>query len=155
MTRHRGWVGYGVMAAIALACLLIGTFRTTGPYTAQDRINAVAETIKCPTCQGESAADSNAPASREIREDIADRLSRGETPDQIRAFYASVYDDILLNPSRSGVASAVWILPVLALVGAAAGLVVAFRRWRGGGAERATDADRERVSAALADRETP
>lgn len=149
--KGRGWLGYGVMATIALACLFIGTVRTTGPYTVEDRINAVAETIKCPTCQGESVADSNAPASREIREDIADRLSRGETPDQIRAFYASVYDDILLTPSRSGVASAVWILPVLVLVGAVAGLVVAFRRWRGTGAARATDADRERVSAALAD----
>jgi len=139
------------MAAIAVVCLLIGTVRTTGPYTTEDRINAVAKTIKCPTCQGESVADSNAPASREIREDIAVRLSQGESPDEIRAFYASVYDDILLTPSRSGLASTVWILPVVVLVGAVAGLVVAFRRWRGGGAARATAADRDRVAAALAD----
>jgi cytochrome c-type biogenesis protein CcmH len=149
----RGWLAYGVMAAIALTCLVIGTARTTGPVTTEDRINAVAETIKCPTCQGESVADSNAPASREIRDDIAARLNRGETPDQIRAFYASVYDDILLTPGRTGLASTVWILPVVVFVGAVAGLVVAFRRWRGGGVTQATDADRERVAAALADRD--
>lgn len=150
--KHRGWMGYVVMAVIAVTCLAIGTVRTTGPYTTEDRINAVAKTIKCPTCQGESVADSNASTSREIRDDIAARLQRGESPDQIRAFYADAYgDQILLTPSASGVTSLVWVLPVLALVGAGAGLVVAFRRWRGPAAARATDADRELVERALAD----
>ena len=44
-------------------------------------------------------------------------------------------------------ASLVWTLPVVALVAAVAGLALAFRRWRGGGA-RATDADRALVEAA-------
>jgi cytochrome c-type biogenesis protein CcmH len=149
--RH-GWFGYVVMAVIALVCLAIGTVRTTGPYTVDDRINAVAKTIKCPTCQGESVADSNAPTSREIRSDIADRLSRGESPDEIRAFYVSSYGEgILLTPSSSGVTALVWVLPVLVLVGAVAGLVFAFRRWRGTGSARATDDDRALVESALAD----
>jgi cytochrome c-type biogenesis protein CcmH len=152
--KHRGWLGYAVMAIIAVTCLAIGTARTTGPDTTEDRINAVAKTIKCPTCQGESVADSNASTSREIRDDIAARLQRGETPDDIRAFYASTYgDQILLKPSASGVTALVWVLPVVVLVGAVAGLVVAFRRWRGGGTARATDADRELVERALSDLE--
>ena len=82
------WIAYAVMGIIAITCLVIATTRTAGPFTAEDRVNSVAKTIKCPTCQGESVADSNASASREIRSDIADRLTRGETDDQIRAVYA-------------------------------------------------------------------
>lgn len=150
--RGHSWVAYAVMGTIAIMCLVIGTTRTTGPFTAEDRVNAVAKTIKCPTCQGESVADSNASASREIRSDIADRLTRGETNDQIRAYYADRYGEaILLTPSGSGVTAVVWVLPVLVLAGAVAGLVVAFRRWRGSGELRATDADKELVGRALAD----
>jgi cytochrome c-type biogenesis protein CcmH len=138
-----------VLAGIALACIAIGTMRATAPATTEDRINAVAKTIKCPTCQGESVADSNAPTSREIRGDIADRLNRGESADEIRAFYAENYGDaILLTPSSAGVTSIVWILPVVAAVLAIAGLVVAFRRWREPSV-RASDEDRALVARAL------
>ena len=61
----RTWLVYVVLAVIALSCLVIASTRTPGPLTPEDRVNAVAKTIKCPTCQGESVADSNAPASRE------------------------------------------------------------------------------------------
>jgi hypothetical protein len=44
----------------------------------------------------------------------------------------------------------VWALPVVVRVAAVAGLALAFRRWRGGGAARATDADRALVEAARA-----
>jgi cytochrome c-type biogenesis protein CcmH len=138
-----------VLACVAAAAIVLGTMRDSAPATTEDRINAVAETIKCPTCQGESVADSNAPTSREIRRDIADRLGRGESPDEIRASYADNYGDaILLTPSSGGLTSLVWILPVVAAVSAIAGLVVAFRRWRGPVAH-ASDADRALVARAL------
>jgi cytochrome c-type biogenesis protein CcmH len=139
------------MGCIAAAAIFVGAMREPAPATTEDRINAVAKTIKCPTCQGESVADSNAPTSREIRRDIADRMARGETPDEIRAAYADNYgDEILLTPSSTGLASAVWILPVVAAVLAIAGLVVAFRRWRGP-VTHASDADRALVARALDD----
>jgi cytochrome c-type biogenesis protein CcmH len=148
----RTWLVYAVLAVVALSCLVIASARTPGPLTPEDRVNSVAKTIKCPTCQGESVADSNAPASREIRRDIADRLSRGESADQIRAFYATSYGEaILLTPSRSGVTSVVWVLPVVVLVGAVTALVVAFRRWRSSSTLRATADDRAVVAQALAE----
>ena len=151
--RRTGWWPYVVMGVILIVCLAIAAGRSAGPETAEDRINAVAETIKCPTCQGESVADSNAPSSRQIRDDIADPLSRGESPDQIRAFYAQSYGDaILLTPSATGLASVVWVVPVVALVCVVAGLVVAFRRWRGSGALHASEHDRQVVQEALAHR---
>jgi len=147
------WLPYLVLGVIAMVCLIAATTRSTGPVTAEDRINAVAKTIKCPTCQGESVADSSAPTSREIRADIADRLNRGETAEEVRAFYANSYGPaILLTPSRSGITSIVWVLPVVALVAAVAALVVVFRRWRHGEDAPATDADRALVDRARAER---
>jgi cytochrome c-type biogenesis protein CcmH len=148
-----GWLPYVVMGVIAIVCLVTAAGRSGAPESAEDRVNAVAETIRCPTCQGESVADSNAPSSRDIRTDIADRLSRGETAEQIRSYYAQSYGDaILLTPRASGVASLVWIVPVVALVVTATGLIVVFRRWRRTGDLHANESDRQRVHEALADR---
>lgn len=150
--RRVPWLPYVVLGAIALACLLLATTRDPGPATAEDRVNAVAQTIKCPTCQGESVADSSAPTSREIRADIAERLARGETPEEIRAFYADSYGSaILLTPSGRGVTALVWVLPVVALAAAVAGLVWAFRRWRLASTSRPSDDDRALVERARAE----
>jgi cytochrome c-type biogenesis protein CcmH/NrfF len=154
-SRPRGlsWLPYVVLGLVAVVCLAVATTRDPGASTPEDRINAVAETIKCPTCQGESVADSSAPTSREIRADIAERLARGESPDEIRAFYADSYGDaILLTPSASGVTSIVWVLPVVALAGATAGLVIVFRRWRRTDAVHASDDDAVLVERARAER---
>ena len=55
----------------------------------------------------------------------------------------------LLLPERSGIASAVWILPVVVLFAALFGLGMAFRRWRHPLAMAATDEDRALVAATL------
>jgi cytochrome c-type biogenesis protein CcmH len=145
--RAMGWV---LMATVLGVGLVLAAFRDPGPRTVDDRINTVAETIRCPTCQGESVADSNAPTSREIRRDIALRVREGQTDEQIRAYYAESYgQDILLTPGSSGVVALVWVLPVVAATGAIAGLVVVFRRWSADSGEQATDEDRDLVEQAL------
>jgi cytochrome c-type biogenesis protein CcmH len=147
----RAWLPWAAMALVLVVALAIGATRTRGAESTQDRVTAIAKTIKCPTCRGESVADSNALTSREIRADIADRVEAGQTDDEIRAAYVSVYGaDVQLTPSSSGVAGLVWAIPVVVIVVAGAGLVVVFRRWKAEGERSATDADRALVDAALA-----
>ena len=62
---------------------------------------------------------------------------------------------MLLTPTATGVTTLVWIIPVVALVLAIAGLAVAFRRWKRKGDVHATAADRELVGRALADGSPP
>jgi len=88
--RSRKWL------AFVLGALVVGTLRDHGPLTAQDRVTAISRTIKCPTCQGESVAESNAGPSKEIRRDIAERVQQGQTDDQIRQAYADNYGDYIL-----------------------------------------------------------
>ncbi|MCX7620871.1 MAG: cytochrome c-type biogenesis protein CcmH [Acidimicrobiales bacterium] len=151
--RAIGWFGLVLVFGVVLAVAATGTRPAA---TDAERVDAVAKTLRCPTCQGESVAVSEALISQEIRADIRRRLTAGESPDQIRAYYVSTYGEgILLTPSATGTGAAVWVLPVVVAVLCLAGLVVAFRRWRTRGALRATPADRALVEQALrADRPT-
>ena len=77
-------------------------------------------------------------------------MEAGESDDEIRAYLISRYgEEYLLTPQATGASSVVWILPVMVIVAAIAGLAVAFRRWRAtpSGPEL-TDADRRLVDAA-------
>ena len=60
---------------------------------------------------------------------------------------------LLLQPAGSGLGALVWALPVAALLLAAGGLALAFRRWRRDVPEAVTEDDRELVERARADRE--
>jgi cytochrome c-type biogenesis protein CcmH len=146
----RRWLPWALVAVVAVAALSVAAFGTRGTPTAQDRVNDIARTIKCPTCSGESVLESNAPASQEIRADIAQRIQTGQTDDEIRAFYASKYGEaVLLTPSASGVNALIWLLPVAALAVAVGALVVVFRRWSSEAPGHASEADRVLVAEAL------
>lgn len=144
--RRWPWI---VLVALLAAGLVVAALGDPGPTTTAERVRSIAESIKCPTCQGQSVADSNATAARSIRTEIARRLEEGQTDDEIRSYIASLYgEEALLNPPRSGVAGLVWFLPVALLVAAAAGLVAAFRSWRSPPDVTVSPEDRALVDAA-------
>jgi cytochrome c-type biogenesis protein CcmH len=147
------WLALVVVLVVALG---VGVTQTTEAPTNAERLTAIGKTIKCPVCSGESVAESDATVSQEIRLDIAKRIQSGQTDDQIRSAYADQYGDyILLTPATTGVTSIVWILPVVVLVVAIAGLASAFRRWRFRSDVHATQADRDLVGRALAGEPDP
>jgi cytochrome c-type biogenesis protein CcmH len=144
--RPAGWLA---LALVIVGALVVGTVDERGPRSPGDRVRNLAESIACPRCDGQSVADSDSDAAEGVRSLIEQRIAEGASDAQIRDELAAAYgEQVLLTPGRSGVASLVWALPVVALVAAVAGLALAFRRWRGGGAARATDADRALVEAA-------
>ena len=136
---------------MVVVSLAVGVLGSRPPQTNEDRVTALARTIKCPECRGESIAESNVAISREARVDIATRVAAGQTDDQIYAFYAGKWGDaILLTPTSSGVTGLVWILPVVVLVCALVALGFTFRRWGARVPLSSTADDRELVAEALA-----
>ena len=150
MSWLKRWPGWLLMAVVVATALTIGVTRAGGPRTNEERVEAIAKTIKCPVCRSESVFDSKADASQNIRDEIARQVAAGRSDDQIRAFINARFQDqgLLLVPPTSGVDSLVWVLPVVALVLAAGGLVVAFRKWRLAPDTVPTDDDRALVDAA-------
>ncbi|MBA2497687.1 MAG: cytochrome c-type biogenesis protein CcmH [Acidimicrobiia bacterium] len=121
------WLALLVVLAIGL---VVGASGDRGPRTTEERVDAVAETVRCPTCRSQAAADSDAASGRAVVAEIGEQVEAGRTDDEIRAYFADIYgEQILLTPSGSGFVGLVWVLPVVALVLGAAGLAVTFRRW--------------------------
>ena len=149
--RRRNAVGWAALAVVVVTAFAIGVFSGRTPRTNQQRVADLSEEIACPVCGGESVAQSNAPAAVNIRSVISQQVDAGRTNDEIRAYLARQYgEDQLLRPRGEGVSALVWVLPVMAVVAAAAGLVVAFRRWSHGTVPAPTDEDRELVARFLA-----
>lgn len=145
MRRWLPWIGLVIVVAVAL---VVGG-RGGQPADPEQRVRSIAATVRCPTCDGQSAAASNAAAAANIRSEIERRVAEGQGDDEIRAALARSYGEwILLNPPRSGVAGLVWVLPVAALLGSAAALGFAFRRWRVPAGELPSDDDRRLVERA-------
>jgi len=130
VTVIRRWAPWALLVIVVLGALAVGT-TDRDVTTDAERVQHIAETIRCPTCRGQSVASSDAPAAANVRNDITRRVAEGESDDEIRAAMVARFGDgIRLNPPRSGVAGLVWVLPVAALVAATGGLVFAFRRWK-------------------------
>ena len=130
--------------------LFVGSRGEAGPDTPARRTERLSAKVRCPTCDGLSAAESEAASSKAIREEIRSRVDDGDSDAEILRFLVSRYgDDVLLTPPSSGVGALVWALPVVALVLAGAALVAAFRRWRAVPAGTVTDEDRALVARAL------
>jgi cytochrome c-type biogenesis protein CcmH/NrfF len=148
--RALGWLA---LLLVFVAALMIGVFDSGGARTPEERARNIASTVGCPTCAGQSVADSDATASRGIRSYIDERITEGATDDEIRDELAARFgEDVLLEPSGSGVAALVWVLPVAVLVVALAGVGFAFHRWRRAMSPApASDADWAMVDAARQD----
>lgn len=144
-----------VLVALLAGGLFVAAVGESGPSTTEEEVRSIGESLQCPTCDGQSVADSNSSAAKAVRTEIARRLEAGQSADEIRDYFASRYgDEILLTPPRTGVAGLIWFLPVALLVGALGGLVAAFRYWRTPLALHVSDEDAALVSAALSDDET-
>jgi cytochrome c-type biogenesis protein CcmH len=145
--RSWSWVALGVVVVVALA---FGA-RSPGHQTPQQKAASIAGEVRCPTCEGQSAELSDAPAAAAVRQFILTQVEAGQgrslIEEELRDRYGT---DILLRPPASGIAGLVWVLPVVALILAFVGIAFAFRRWRLSGVT-VTDADRELVARALPD----
>lgn len=131
------------LTLVLVTALGVGARRPGGPESEAQRVLRLASEVRCPTCRGLSAAESDAVAARAIRDDIRDRVRAGQSDGEILQSMVDRHGrDVLLRPEGRGVSALVWALPVAATVVAGAGLAVAFRRWRPArGAPSAEDRD--------------
>jgi cytochrome c-type biogenesis protein CcmH len=147
------WPGWLLLAVVAAVLLAVGVSRGNGVSDPGERADALARQVACPVCDGESVFESRNRASINLRNQITGLVNEGRLDDdEILAEIQSAFpNNILLVPPSDGVNVLVWALPVAAIIGAAVGVVLAFRRWR----DRAdvgepSAKDREIVATALA-----
>lgn len=94
------------------------------------RTTAVASTLRCPVCQGESIQDSPSQLAQQMRAVVRDRLRAGESPEQIKAYFVGRYGEwILLEPKMTGLNILLYVLPVVLVLGGLAFVVMLVRKW--------------------------
>jgi cytochrome c-type biogenesis protein CcmH len=145
----RRWLPWAALLVVLVTALVIGTTRSSPPRTPEQRVQHITSQLRCPVCQGETVADSNALISQDIRALVQQRVQAGQSDGAILNYVVHQYPGTLLKPPASGIGLIVWFLPVVAVVAGVAGLAVAFRRWRSRPGVEVTDADRQLVEKAL------
>jgi cytochrome c-type biogenesis protein CcmH len=105
-----------VIGCWLLASVLAQPAPNTPPPDFSPRVFEIARELRCPVCQGESAAESNAGIAVEMRRIIAEQLAQGKSEAEIRAFFVERYGDwILYEPPARGLTLWVWLSPLLGL----------------------------------------
>jgi cytochrome c-type biogenesis protein CcmH len=120
--------------ALLLCALLGATQAKEAPPVAADpaleaRMQKIAVELRCLVCQNQTIADSPAGLSDDLRREIREQLQRGATDEQVVQYMTDRYGDFIrYRPPVKGSTMALWIGPLVLLVGGIGVLVFALRR---------------------------
>ncbi|MXS21728.1 cytochrome c-type biogenesis protein [Pseudomonas oryzihabitans] len=129
------------------------------PYGFRDdaeraRFQALTRELRCPKCQNQDLADSNAPIAGDLRREIQRLMAAGQNDDEIVAHLEQRYGEFIrYRPPFEGRTLLLWLLPGLGLLGGAGLLLVLTRRRRP--EQTLSDAERQRLAALQAEEEEP
>lgn len=112
--------------AVAICVLGLSFACSTSVSGDAQRARQIEGQVWSPYCPGQLLADCSTQQSRELREEIADRVEAGETTDEVLDWVRAEYGDAAIaRPETSGRGLVVWLVP-LALFLIGAGVVVRF-----------------------------
>jgi cytochrome c-type biogenesis protein CcmH len=121
----------------------------------EKRAREISKRLRCLVCQNQSIDDSDADLAHDLRVLVRERLTAGESDQQVISFIVSRYGDfVLLRPPVEPATYALWFGPAIILLIGGFGAVVFLRRRRpeAAGAARPLDAaEQERLAALLDD----
>ncbi|EKE80804.1 cytochrome c-type biogenesis protein [Idiomarina xiamenensis] len=105
--------------------------------------------LRCPKCQNQTIADSNAPLAKDLRDRTAEMVQAGQSRQQIIDYMVARYGDFVhYQPPLTLATSVLWWGPaVIVLIGLAT-IVVLVRRQRRIAADETplSDAERQRLA---------
>jgi cytochrome c-type biogenesis protein CcmH len=93
------------------------------------RARNLSSELRCMVCQNQSIDDSEAPLARDLRLLVRERLTKGDSNQQVLDFLVARYGEfVLLKPRLEWHTLLLWGLPPAALIAGAIGLVLMARR---------------------------
>ncbi|KTT62596.1 cytochrome C [Pseudomonas oryzihabitans] len=145
------WLCIALLLWSALAGAAIETYGFRDD-TERARFQALTRELRCPRCQNQDLADSNAPIAGDLRREIQRLMAAGQSDEQIIAYLEQRYGEFIrYRPPFEGRTLLLWTLPVLGLLGGAGVLVILTRRRRP--EQGLSAAERERLAALQAEEE--
>ena len=80
----------------------------------ESRYHRLSQELRCPKCQNQNIADSNAPTSRELRAIVHEQLEAGASDDQIITYLVDRYGEFVrYRPGVDGNTFWLWSAPII------------------------------------------
>ena len=144
----------GFFSAIMAAIILSGAaLASPGPEERMEdpqleaRARTLYDQLRCVVCQSQSIDDSNAPLAADLRAVVRERLLAGDSNAQVKAYLQERYGDyVLMLPPVQGNTLALWLFPLIVLVGGGTAIVLFVRGQKRRGAGEAGTADDEQAA---------
>jgi cytochrome c-type biogenesis protein CcmH len=97
----------------------------------ETRARTISTELRCMVCQNQSIDDSNADLAKDLRVLVRERLTAGDTDEQVLDFIVARYGEfVLLKPRLMLSTILLWGFPVAALVAGALAIAVSILRRR-------------------------
>ncbi|PHQ71212.1 MAG: cytochrome C biogenesis protein CcmH [Sneathiella sp.] len=95
----------------------------------EQRAREISEGIRCLVCQNQSILDSGADLAKDLRQIVRERISAGDSDDQVREFLVVRYGDwVLLDPPFNMRTALLWFGPLIIFLVGLATLFIFVRR---------------------------
>ena len=97
--------------------------------TEELRFQLLTKQLRCPLCQNESLADSQAGVAKDLRQKVFAMMQAGQSDEQIKTFLTDRYSNfVLYDPPLQGGTLLLWFGPLAALVAGGFALLLIVRR---------------------------
>jgi cytochrome c-type biogenesis protein CcmH len=94
----------------------------------EERARDLSQELRCLVCQNQSIDGSDAPLARDLRILVRERLTAGDSNDEVMAFIVARYGDfVLLRPRFHIETWLLWLSPFVVLIAGAVGVFVILR----------------------------
>ena len=135
------------LAPVALA--VIETYEFSSPDL-EVRYHQLSQELRCPKCQNQNIADSNAPIARDLRVVLYEQLEQGATDDEILAFMVARYGEFVrYRPGVDRNTVLLWTAPGLLLMLGAASLLIHLRQRTSAQSTDLTEAEQVEIARLL------
>ena len=123
---------------LALALLLVAgsavavieTYDFSDPEL-ESRYQQLSAELRCPKCQNQNIADSNAPISQDLRKLLYQQLEQGASDQEILDYMVARYGEFVrYRPRFSGATAILWLAPALLLLAAVVVVFLSLRSRR-------------------------
>ena len=139
-----------LMALTSAAFAAINAYEFDDPAQEQRFRTLIAE-LRCPKCQNQNIADSNAPLSQDLRQRVFEMLQQGHSNTDIINFMVARYGDfITYRPPLKPLTWLLWFGP-FTLMAIVAGLLFVWLRRQRNRPTELSEQERARLNTLLAD----
>lgn len=136
---------------------VIETYEFSSPEL-EVRYQELSFELRCPKCQNQNIADSDAPIAKDLRRLLHQQLEAGSSDSQIQDFMVARYGEfVLYRPRFAGPTIMLWLAPFVLFVLAALIVFVSFRRRSevSASSDQLTEEESKRLKGLLDDKEGP